>query len=355
MGFALRDCLTPQERRLKNIVILHLSMTCLTWFTIFCYLKFPEVFIFLTIPCLAGFILVPVFFYRIIRLMTRMEQAERFPVWHYLAPVLIGLVFLLCSLIVPLETQLTIAKSQTLAIDGKYAVYSRLFTSHPFLRMAFIAVYYGFIARLLVRYYRRMNESDIPACKPARWIVFLIAMSLAFVISSITSALMTRNTAAVSVWSTLASVNISGQMIVLTFHIICRKYMLYVICAKPEIDSEAEVESRKSEKQQDASRLHAGKPTRLQVDNYFRKQKPYLLPGFKITDLAKAMDVNRSVMSDFINKMYGVNFNRFVNQWRLRELERLQALPSNRGRNVSKLFAQAGFAELRQYYRAKNV
>jgi hypothetical protein len=47
-----------------------------------------------------------------------------------------------------------------------------------------------------------------------------------------------------------------------------------------------------------------------------------------------------------------VNFNRFVNQWRLKELERLRALPSNKGKSVAKLFAKAGFADLRQYYRA---
>jgi hypothetical protein len=46
-----------------------------------------------------------------------------------------------------------------------------------------------------------------------------------------------------------------------------------------------------------------------------------------------------------------VNFNRFVNQWRLKELERLRALPSNKGMSVAKLVAKAGFADLRQYYR----
>jgi hypothetical protein len=63
------------------------------------------------------------------------------------------------------------------------------------------------------------------------------------------------------------------------------------------------------------------------------------------------MDVNRSVLSAFINKRYGVNFNRFVNRWRLKEFERLRTLPSNKGKSAAKLSAKAGFTTLLQYYR----
>jgi AraC-like DNA-binding protein len=64
------------------------------------------------------------------------------------------------------------------------------------------------------------------------------------------------------------------------------------------------------------------------------------------------MDVNRTVVSSFINREYGMNFNRFVNRWRLAEIDRLAELSVNGTRYASKLFAHAGFSEPQQYYRA---
>jgi AraC-like DNA-binding protein len=63
------------------------------------------------------------------------------------------------------------------------------------------------------------------------------------------------------------------------------------------------------------------------------------------------MDVNRTAVSAFINKTYGVNFNRFINQWRVDELKRLLALPGNEKESAASLYRQAGFGELKQYYR----
>ncbi|GHV56594.1 hypothetical protein FACS1894182_03460 [Bacteroidia bacterium] len=89
--------------------------------------------------------------------LTRLEQAERFSPWHYFVPVLLGAVFLVWSLLVPFDAQVEIVRSRQLSVTGEYEAYSRFFTTKPLLRMIFILVYYGFIARLLVRYYRRAS------------------------------------------------------------------------------------------------------------------------------------------------------------------------------------------------------
>ena len=91
------------------------------------------------------------------------------------------------------------------------------------------------------------------------------------------------------------------------------------------------------------------------MEEWFRNEKPYLHPGFKITDLVEAMDVNRTTLSSFINKTYGVNFNRYVNRLRIDELRRLQSLPGNENESAASLCRQAGFGEVKQYYRARNV
>ena len=59
-----------------------------------------------------------------------------------------------------------------------------------------------------------------------------------------------------------------------------------------------------------------------------------------MTDLVEDLDVNRTVLSAFINQTYGMNFNRYLNRFRLRELDRLRLRPANQGKSVSSLIGQ---------------
>jgi len=392
MAFSRWNCFTQQEKKLKNIVILYLLMTFLSWITVFCYFYSPKAFVYLNIICLAGFVMAPVFFFRVIRLLTQMEEKERFSPLHYLVPALLGAVFLGWSLFVPFEVQTAIVESRQLSIAGDYAAYSWLFTSKPLLRMIFLMVYYVFIARLLVNYYRKARRSGKVDHKLKRWVKFLIVISLAFMLTSLKLMFSPRNIEGAFVYTITAALCISGQFILLTFHIMKRNYLLYTIHAdyeshpvptqvqdNPETNRPAKQEqgqltfltaavtdiapkggesrnvNHESKKQKDDRKFHSGKLTRRRLNVYFRKQKPYLQADFKMTDLAEIMDVNRSVLSAFINRNYGVHFNRFVNQWRLKELERLLSMPVNKGKSITRLVAKAGFKDLRQYFRAKSV
>ena len=58
-----------------------------------------------------------------------------------------------------------------------------------------------------------------------------------------------------------------------------------------------------------------------------------------MTDLVEDLDVNRTVLSAFINQTYSMNFNRYLNRFRLRELDRLRSHPANQGKSVSSLIA----------------
>jgi hypothetical protein len=49
-----------------------------------------------------------------------------------------------------------------------------------------------------------------------------------------------------------------------------------------------------------------------------------------------------------------MNFTGYVNGWRLREVERLKSLPTNKGKSVAKLAIQSGFGSYASYHRAKN-
>ena len=54
-------------------------------------------------------------------------------------------------------------------------------------------------------------------------------------------------------------------------------------------------------------------------------EKPYLNPQLNLNDLSKTLGVNTAVLSFAINKGFNVNFNDFVNEFRIREVkEKLQ-------------------------------
>jgi len=54
---------------------------------------------------------------------------------------------------------------------------------------------------------------------------------------------------------------------------------------------------------------------------YFEKEKPYLQPDLNLTTASKVIGTNRTYLSAVINSTFGVNFNVFVNQFRIRYIE----------------------------------
>ena len=168
-----------------------------------------------------------------------------------------------------------------------------------------------------------------------------------------------------SVWTLAAAAAIAFQHVLLSYHVIRRKYRLYTVQDEageaagempaplwPEASPAAEAPAQPPSAARPRRRHHSGRLERASFEAYFREQKPWLSPDCKIAALVEAFDVNRTVLSAFINRTYGVNFNRYVNGWRLRELERLRALPANGGKSVRSLVEKAGFDNYRTYLRA---
>lgn len=93
---------------------------------------------------------------------------------------------------------------------------------------------------------------------------------------------------------------------------------------------------------------------RKSFERYMRDKKPYLDPKLRITDLAMHLNTNRTYLSGFINKEYGMNFCRLINRYRLQELDHLRSLPSNATKANIRLVLAAGFINYRSYRRVKS-
>lgn len=341
-----RDCHTMEELGLKRILLLYLSISGMGWLVTFCYRFYPTAFVYLNVVCLVCYVLPSLFFYRIIRFLTRTGREECFPRWHYLLPGVLAAAMLVWSWCVPFGVREEIVRGKAEVVPVGYEAYTWFFTLKPLLRVVFGIAYYMLTLALLVSYYRKTWGQDMPVRKPAGWVIFLVGISMASLLSSLLPTFMPRSRLYNSLWTVIVSCGMALQHVLLSYHIIRREYRLYTV---PPAPSKA---GRGAEDDPDRRRTYNGTLDRNRFERFLSERKPYLTPGYKMTDLVEALDVNRTVVSSFINRTYGVNFNRYLNQCRLRELERLRSHPANRGRSVSSLIGQAGFGDFRSYTRA---
>lgn len=351
--FSLQDCLNPEERKLKRIVLFYLCLSGIAWFVTFTYEFAPALFVWLNIACLVSYLLPPIFFYRIIRYLTRLGQPEEFSSLHYLLPGILVAAMIVWSLFVPIGVQSEIVMGKAQVIPAGYEAYTRFYTLKPLLRVVFGLIYYILALWVLVRYYQTARKKKARLRKPARWVFFLVCISLASLLASVSPTFMNRGDFIYSLWTLLVALCIAAQHVLLSYHIMRRDYSPYVIPEKSRKRPSPRTRSAdKVEVPPPPRRQHSGKLSRSLFEEFIRDKKPYLNPNYKITDLVEDLDVNRTSLSAFVNRTYHMNFSRYLNRLRLRELEQLRSLPENEGRSISSLLGKVGFSDFRNYSRA---
>lgn len=361
VAFSLQDCLQLEERKLKRIVLFYLSLSGVGWFVTFSYEFAPVLFVWLNVVCLVSYVLPSIFFYRIVRYLTRLGRAEDFSPLHYILPGLLAAVMLVWSLFVPFDVQLEIVTGKARVFPAGYEAYTRFFTVKPLLRVIFGLVYYLLALRVVAVYYKRATKRKTCIRKPARWVLFLVGISLASLFSSVLPTFMPRGEILYSVWTLGVSTCIAAQHVLLSYHIMRRDYSPYIITGKmqkptpplpppPPEDILPEVEKKSLPRRQ-----YSGKLDIPLFEKFISNNKPYLNPDYKITDLVEDLDVNRTSLSAFVNRTYGMNFSRYLNSLRLRELEQLRQLPENEGKSIGALLGKAGFDNYRTYLRTVNA
>lgn len=232
VAFSLQDCLILEERKLKRIVLFYLLLSGLGWIVTFSYEFIPVLFVWLNIACLVSYILPSIFFYRIIRYLTRLGKAEAFSPLHYLLPGALAAVMLVWSLFVPFGVQLEIVTGKAQVFPAGYEAYARFFTTKPLLRVVFGLVYYLLALRVMLKYYQKAVNKKTRVRKPARWVMFLVGISLASLFSSVLPTFMPRGEILYSVWTLGVAACIAAQHVLLSYHIMRRDYFPYILPKK---------------------------------------------------------------------------------------------------------------------------
>lgn len=88
------------------------------------------------------------------------------------------------------------------------------------------------------------------------------------------------------------------------------------------------------------------------IEDYLQDNKPYLTPGFSLHDMALQTGINVPTISALINREYGVNFNDFINQYRVEYFKILIQDPKYHQWTLEAIANKAGFNSRTTFIRA---
>jgi len=89
---------------------------------------------------------------------------------------------------------------------------------------------------------------------------------------------------------------------------------------------------------------------------YMENEKPYLDPNINLLQLADKIDAKRNQLSFVINNKHEMNFNEFVNSYRVEEVKKLMLDPANDSLKIISLAYDAGFNSKASFNRIfKNI
>ena len=90
---------------------------------------------------------------------------------------------------------------------------------------------------------------------------------------------------------------------------------------------------------------------KLLILDLMENEKPYLCSTLKIDDLAQMMHLNNHQVSELINVHFDMNFNSFVNSYRILEIEKRLKVPEYSNFTLLAIAKDSGFNSSTAFYR----
>ena len=323
----------PVCRSIYYRIIITYCCVTLYWTGMIIYSVSREAFVWSLPVFMPVMMLMDVFVYQLIYIITNADGVKTRFVGHFIFPLCVAVVELIIMLVVPFSERMEMVYGP--APNGTAII------------MVGICVVYGTLysvmgLRRIIRCKRKtvnvaLNRQNVSL----NWLFYSILAEIVVLPIPACGFLFGMDGTAINpVWVVLI-LPIFFIHLILCYNLMPGNYVI-VEEASPKEDDSVE------------NSLHL---SRSRVEEYLDDKKPFLNPDFKIADLAQALYSNRAYVSAFINREYGMNFNRFINGYRLKEVERLRAEASQKNLRISslQLVLNSGFSNYRSYHRAKNM
>jgi AraC-like DNA-binding protein len=299
----------------------------------------PAIITQLYIVYLLVLLLGTVFLYRFVWLLTGTGDKEHFSPWHFIMPFVLTLILGAWT-----ATGISIRRRFDLAvrpdvIRPDMTLVEIVYVFLPFLFTLYVLTY-GIGSLVRTRRYRRIvvDYSANEERTSISWIYYYIAL---FILGGFSTFLrFSYNwTGAPPYLFLLMAIFPLGEVLLL-YNIIKGNYVL-IEPTPPQLDAIKPAVRREMVLD------------RQRFDRYMNEKKPYLNPELCITDMTIDLGTNRTYLSNFINKEYGMNFRSLVNAYRLHEIERLRRSSEHKNLDTIDLIMRAGFSSYRSYLSAE--
>ena len=336
MVIMILDASYSNKNRSEKQLRLSLSLTCilstLCWSGLVFQVTNPDFFVYYHSLFLLTLMMGQVLIYRFVYIITNTEKYDAFSRLHYVLPTIMTIVSVVCAIVIPFEEQ----KAAIYGGNSHFSWFDVLYTGTGLIFISY-NTFYPILGLMRMRRYKQKID-DYSADKQRTsldWLILLQSLSLICIPVPVTGMLLH-----IDVFNDFWS---SMQGVVPTF------FICPIMCYNLLTDNFVIIEP---ENESPTEKYVAIDPKRFV--RYLRDKKPYLNPKLRVTDVAFALNTNRSYTSAFINKEYGLNFSRFINRCRLDELDRLRQLPRSKSASNMDLVLMAGFSSYRSYVRAKS-
>lgn len=348
---ALRDSVTPRERYAKRMLLIYFTAVVFVWCGAAVHAAGLSVSLTSAILAVFSIMAAPVLVYRFTGFLIPSDDRRLPSRWHFIFPVIYGLIYLAVTCPVPHPLRIALAAGDAGAAAA-YPLYTFVYLATPFVQSGFNLFYMWLTMRKARRWYDE-HKADRAA---RRWFMLYGLLTVLSTVWSVSLCPFAYGTALPLVLPLAVAASWLQVVILigLTFERV--SLLLYPLgghpklprMPRPEITVEKESPAPKRQSQQAIETEHIPL-TKRNFERYVVREKLFLNPKLKMTDLQETFHTNRTYLSNFVNRTYGVNFSCYINRLRLGELRRLQNLPSNAGKPATRLYAQAGFTSYRTY------
>lgn len=331
-----KDARTTGIARVLGIELLA-CVVC--WMSLICFVMFPGVYKWIEPVFFPAILYAQVFTYRFVFLHTCTGDNERLCRRHYLLPLVPSVMMLACALVFSLEDRLRI-RFERPPIGGDIAPYTLMVYLIPLLFLGYNLYYSICSLRRISRYSRAVADYSADEGRSSQgWLRLLIVIALSSLPLAVIPSVMGPGFFFTSLLTMAGVGAIVFKDVILTFNTITRNYVLIL------------PENANTPKEENTTEPAKVKISRAVFDRYIAENKPFLNPELRITDLASAFGTNRTYLSVFINREYGMNFSHYINSLRLDELRRIRRAPEMSGVDGPELVERAGFSSYRGYLR----
>jgi AraC-like DNA-binding protein len=257
------------------------------------------------------------------------------------------------SIVTPIDEQLA-----TFHSDGIYKNGASLFTffsNKLLIRLLFSTTYVILSFRRLTPYKQYIKGySSNEERSSLKWLKIYLFFMVCLIPIPLVGAFISRSNLANSYFAWIYAAVLIFQHSYLTYNVIKEYYVLPDPWVHDDDDfaelSEADRENKTTDTLETKKEL-----SKEEFEIVLKQCKPFQKPNLKITDLAELTGNNRTYMSSFINKEYGMNFSRFINILRLEEYNQLRSDKRNKNKSNTELVEKAGFGSYRSYNRFLKV